>query len=534
VARAIAFGPAVIAVLLSLTTIAAAVHWGAFVAGGSDSNCYLTEARLFRSGSPVAPVPPDVEATWTNALLSLAPTGFTPSAVKRGALAPICPPGLGFLMGGASLAAGDRGARALVPISGALLVWSAFLLGARLSAPWIGSAAAALTLSMPILLFQLFQPMSDVPAAACLLVSLACLVNRTVARTLTSGFAAGLAILIRPNLAPAVIPLALLAWSPAGSESFPRRRLRTLTVFVAGSLPAIAAALCLNQLVYGSPFRSGYGSAAQLFTWAHVGPNVARYPAWLIEICSPWIVLGLLSPLLVRETPGRADRVPSRRALCWTIVAVSGVLLAIYLPYSVFDDWTYLRFFLPAVAMLVAAAAAATWSLLRWLHPIVGGIATAIVFSIVTAWSIQTARQHGVFAVWQSEARFVDVASWIDRHTPPGSVVITIWHSGSVRYYAGRTTLLWDVIEPAEFDLVVRKIEARHPVFLLLETWEQSRFTQRFAGATPFAALDWQPRAQFGRDIALYDLAARERFHRGEPIPADRVFTTAERAAFRR
>jgi hypothetical protein len=517
-----------------LTTIAAAVHWGAFVAGGSDSNCYLTEARLFRSGSPLAPLTPDVETTWANALLSLAPTGFMPSAVKPGALAPICPPGLGFLMGGASFAAGDRGAQAVVPISGALLMWSAFLLGARLAAPWIGVAAAALTLSMPIFLFQLFQPMSDVPAAACLLISLACLINRTVARTLTSGLAAGLAILIRPNLAPAVIPLALLAWSPTVCESFPGNRLRTLMLFTAGSIPAIAAALYLNAVVYGSPFRSGYGSAAQLFTWSHVGANVARYPAWLIELCSPWIVLGLLLPFLTRETSSRIDGMPSRRALCWTIVGIIGVQLAIYLPYSVFDDWTYLRFFLPAVVMLVAAAAAATWSILRWLNSIIRGIAVAAVFSIVCAWSIQTARQHGVFTIWQSEARFIDVASWIDRNTPPGSIVITIWHSGSVRYYAGRTTLLWDAIEPAEFDAVVRKIEARHPVFLLLETWEQSRFMQRFAGATSFAALDWQPRAQFGRDIALYDLAARERFHRGEPTPADRVFTTAERAAFRR
>jgi hypothetical protein len=184
--------------------------------------------------------------------------------------------------------------------------------------------------------------------------------------------------------------------------------------------------------------------------------------------------------------------------------------------------------------MLVAAAAAATWSILWWLRSIIRPIAVAAVFSIVIAWSVQAAREHGVFTVWQSEARFVDVASWIERNTPPGSVVITIWHSGSVRYYAGRTTLLWDAIEPAEFDGVVEKIEARHPVFLLLETWEQPRFTQRFAGATPFAALDWQPRAQFGRDIALYDMAARERFHRGQPTQADRVFTTAERAAFRR
>jgi hypothetical protein len=216
-------------------------------------------------------------------------------------------------------------------------------------------------------------------------------------------------------------------------------------------------------------------------------------------------------------------------------VSIVALLLAIYLPYSVFQDWTYVRFLLPGVVMLTAASSAATYQLLRRLtHPIRIAI-TVTALSLVFAWSVRTAQQHGVFTVWQSEARFVDAARWVERNTPPGSVVMTIWHSGSVRYHGKRTSLVWDAIEPVEFDAVVAALESQQrPVYLLLESWERAGFAQRFRGATRFAELDWPPRAQIGRDIALYDLDARDAFHRGQATPTERVFTTAERAAFRR
>jgi hypothetical protein len=534
IARAIAHGPALVAGTLAVATTAAAIHWGSFVAGGSDSNCYLTTARMIRSGTLLAPVRYGFASSWSNAALSLAPTGFAPSAVTPGALAPICPPGLGLVMAGASLLAGNRAAYAVIPICGALVVWCAFVLGSRLSVPWIGVAAAALTLATPIVLFQVFQPMSDVPATACLVISLACLTKGAARWTGAAGVAAGLAILIRPNLAPACLPLAALAWT-ATSDSSVSARLQSLVWFAAGCVPGIMTTLIVNALVYGSPFRSGYGDATRLFAVAHILPNLVRYPAWLIELGSPWILTGLLAPVLLGIDPPRQSSSPSRSAVAWTIVAILAALLVIYLPYSVFDDWTYLRFFLPASVMLTAAAAAAICAGLRRL-PLPLHIATAIVvFCLVVVWSIRSAKEHGVFTVWQSEQRFVDVARWIDRNTPANSVVVTIWHSGSIRYYAGRPSILWDAIEPAEFNTIVQTLEAQHrPVYLLLESWERSAFAQRFRGTTASSELDWPPRAQFGRDIALYDVGAREQFHRGEPTPTERVFTTAERAAFRR
>jgi hypothetical protein len=438
-------------------------------------------------------------------------------------------------MAGISLIAGDPGAFVVVPLSGGLLVWCAFLLGSRLGTPWLGCATAAATLAMPVLLFQLFQPMSDVPATAFWLLAVVCLIRRSGARDFAAGLAAGIATLIRPNLAPMLVPVSALASAPSQADAGLRSRLGSVTRFLAGATPGIAVMLTLNSVVYGAPLRSGYGDPSQLFASSHVLTNLGRYSTWLLEMRSPWLLIGLIAPLVVRDDEEAVPEHRSRRALLLTIVAVAVTLLMVYLPYSVFDDWTYLRFLLPALVMLIAAAGAVAFALLRRLPIALSAATVALIASAVIVVSIRAARDHDVFSVWQSEARFVDAATWIERNTPPDSVILTIWHSGSVRYHAHRAAIVWDAIEPGEFDLMVRELEAHHrPAYLLLESWEVPHFTGRFQGATEFARLDWQPRAQIGRDIALYDLAARGQFHRGQPTESERVFTTAERTAFRR
>ena len=79
-----------------------------------------------------------------------------------------------------------------------------------------------------------------------------------------------------------------------------------------------------------------------------------------------------------------------------------------------------------------------------------------------------------------------------------------IWHSGSVRYYAHRTSILWDAIEPAEFDAVVEELESdRHPVYLLLESWEEDLFRTRFATSSRVGNIDWQPVIEYYGPISV-------------------------------
>ena len=70
-------------------------------------------------------------------------------------------------------------------------------------------------------------------------------------------------MLIRPNLAPlAIVPLFLA-----------RNRIAfSIPVAIAGLFLAL-----LQSLWYGSPLRSGYGSAEELFALANIAANASRY-----------------------------------------------------------------------------------------------------------------------------------------------------------------------------------------------------------------------------------------------------------------
>ena len=89
-------------------------------------------------------------------------------------------------------------------------------------------------------------------------------------------------------------------------------------------------------------WRTGYGSTEALFARAHVYANLLRYPRWVLETETPFVLLALGAPFVLRRDPARAR-------LAWVSLAATALLLATYLAYTVFDDWWYIRFLLPAI-----------------------------------------------------------------------------------------------------------------------------------------------------------------------------------------
>ena len=120
-------------------------------------------------------VPLDPSFTWPDVEATLTPLAYRPGPTP-GLIAPTYPPGLP-LHDGSRSRGGTSWFTWLLPLLGVLTVWLTFPLGAALGEP-IAGALAALWLSLSTtFLFQLFQPMSDVPAAACWL-SAWCLATR--------------------------------------------------------------------------------------------------------------------------------------------------------------------------------------------------------------------------------------------------------------------------------------------------------------------------------------------------------------------
>src|SRR5688500_14415928 len=135
-----AVGTLAVAAICAAAAVIAA-RFGSFVAGGSDSYCYVHQAERWASGRLLVPEPLALAAPWPGAPLTFAPAGHRPSPTIPGAIIPICPSGLSILMALFLAVGGPTGMFLVIPLCGAALVAGTYLLGRRLSTG-VGLAAA--------------------------------------------------------------------------------------------------------------------------------------------------------------------------------------------------------------------------------------------------------------------------------------------------------------------------------------------------------------------------------------------------------
>lgn len=515
---------------LALLVVAATIRFNTFAAGGSDSYCYVEQAERWAAGTMTTPIAAGESFPWKNVPLSLAPTGFIPSRIHERAIAPICPAGLSLAMA-APLVAGLPRASVfyVVPLCAGVAVWSVFLVGRRLASDWTALLGAGLAATTPIFVFQAIQPMSDVPAAALWGLALAC-AGRSRRASFLAGLTAGAAVLVRPNLAPlaGIIGVFLLAGGAHSGAGRPAWRDRWLDAmaFGVGVVPGVLVVAQVNRVLYGSPLSTGYGALDVLFSWTHVGENLARYPAWAMTTMSPFIVVAAAAPFVVRA-----------RGVAWMLFAFAAGVVAVYLPYVPFDNWTYLRFLLPGLLPAFALAMAVVEGIWargadatagnrrggeaglesRGMRPVFRRVAVPAVVAVVWvgihAWR---ADALDVLGVVRDERRFVVTGRFSGDALPADALVFTIWQSGSVRYYGNRLTVVWDALEPAELDPAIDALAAQgRDAVLVLDTFEREMFRARFAGASQYADLDWPPLARIGQSVTAWRFTDRARYQSG-------------------
>ena len=199
------------------------------------------------------------------------------------------------------------------------------------------------------------------------------------------------------------------------------------------------------------------------------------------------------------------------------------VNLALYVPYVVFDDWSYLRFLLPTIPLLlILVVAVVDGALRRFRVPGVAWITAAavIVLSVVF---VREARERPTFVLEQLESRFERAGVFVGKRLPANALVITSAESGSVRFYAGRKTLLWDGLDPAWLDRALVYVRSRgYEPYLLFERREEPDFRQRFAGSA-LGRLDWPPMAEVALQVRIYRPEDRDRYFQGTPPPTEFV-----------
>lgn len=190
---------AVVAAAIGIAAAAVGGIWGTHVAGGPDSYCYLNQAEMFARGAVRELQPIAARAPWPDRAAPFVPIGHVPSPGPEGAIVPMCAAGYPLLMAAARTIGGRPAMFWIVPLMGGLAVWLTFLLGRRIAGALAGLFAALLLATSPAFLYQIVQPMTDVPAAA--LWALAVLIA-TRRSPLLAGIATGAAVLVRPNLVP--------------------------------------------------------------------------------------------------------------------------------------------------------------------------------------------------------------------------------------------------------------------------------------------------------------------------------------------
>jgi hypothetical protein len=529
---------AVIAPIVVAAAIVASVTFGLrhglFVAAAADAYGYVSQADLWARASPIVRQPFARDMTWPNAAETLAPLGYRPyrPAPHGTDIVPLYAPGLPMVMAIFKRLGGPQAVFLVVPLLGGLAIWATYLMGRRLAGPLVGASAAILLASSPPFLFEIVSPTSDVPATAWWALALGLLMVEGRAAAFGAGLATGLAILTRPNIvALAAVPGALLVWQalrstfrhhsvPPTPPALPARvqpssPTHRMLLFAAGSIPACLAVALINWRLYGSPLASGYAPFAVLFNWSHVWPNLARYPRWLLETETPFVLLALIAPFVLQPVPAARLDQPAPRTIAAVWLCFIATVFLSYLFYLPFDEWWYLRFLLPAYPPMLVLSSVALVRLLTPLTrvaPDAKGFAAAAVVALVARHGVDYAVDRGAPSLWRAEQRYLTVGEYVASTLPDRAVLICMQHSGGARYYSGRITVRYDLMRPTDLDLVLAELRrlGYYP-YLVLDDWEEPKFRDRFKGQSALSALDWTPVAQLhSNQVRIYDPADRQ------------------------
>ena len=136
---------------------------------------------------------------------------------------------------------------------------------------------------------------------------------------------------------------------------------------------------------------------------------------------------------------------PARSVAAWL---ADGLILAtclVYFIYTPFDEWSYLRFLLPAIALMLVLACAVTVRLLDFAPAVSAG---PPIVAVVTDRPRRLLCAHGQrSACVQSEIleqRYRSAGLVVRDRLPANAVVLAVWDSGAVRFHGRKDALTWE------------------------------------------------------------------------------------------
>jgi hypothetical protein len=265
--------------------------------------------------------------------------------------------------------------------------------------------------------------------------------------------------------------------------------------------------------------QSGYGTIGRLFGLSVVPTNVSQYARWLMETQTPFPLLAFAAPFVL-DRPRTLD--------AWFAVALVAATLVIYFLYKPFDDWSYLRFLLPAITLMLVLASAVVVEVARritehrssaFVREVAGSAAVIVLTIGLAVFGVRTANARFAFTMHALEQRYRSAGRVVRDRLPSNAVVLSVWDSGAVRFHGRREALVWEGLDPAWLDRSLRWLEEHgYKPYVLVESWEEPIFRARFGDHSETGKLDWPPRYEVDRVVRIYDPQDRATYHRGDRV----------------
>ena len=463
------------------------------VAGGLDSYGYVSAAEMIASGHLSEPQPLASLLPFPDPLKAATPLGHVP-AIEGFSSVPRFPIGLPIMM--ALFSVLHSTGPFFVPLVMAYVtVALAYPMGRRSSDRLTGLFAAALIAVDPVFVVSAVHPMSDVPAACWLVAAVGAVDtddrHRSRLWNMTAGICAGMAMLTRPVLVPAILAFLLIQVFRTGS--------RSAWVAAATTSVFLLLQIWLNATLYGTMTMSGYGSASHMFelSFSRMAANLANFGKWLIYSRSTLFWLAWPGALVVLRHDRRA----------WELSAIAAAAAAPYLFYLVFDNWDSARFLLPTIVLVLILCARALSQFLSR-RTLAEAWRPAVLFTIAFAcgfFSQQFLQREGIGRSRLEEAKYALVGEWFRRNTSERAVVLSSLHSGAIRMYGRRPTIRWDEIPGDALDATIERLMASdYEPYLALDTpSEPPIYEDRFGGQSANA----EPIARV-RVVSIYKFAS--------------------------
>jgi hypothetical protein len=427
------------------------------IAGDSDSYGYVSEAvrlsqgHFFESEHVFAPfgLPENSALTF--------PLGYTPHGTTG--TVPTYPFGYPLLMAVMIRLFGVGAAYWVSAILAAGTVTATYAAGRAQLGRFGGALAAGLCVILPNFLWDAIIPMSDVPATFFAAVGLAAILwpRQRAGNDLVLGAATGFATWVRPNLILLTIPIVLyLAW---------RREWMRAAGFGLGFLPFVGIEIVVNQRLYGSPVVTGYGTLPFASSLPDVAARALRFVERLNDQQAGVGLVLVYTGLIV----GKLNK--EHRTL---LFGFGAVLLAFFAFYAIDDAWWYGRFLLPglpAIAVLEASVVVRAIENGRFRFLRIGLILVGLFWF---GWSsIGFSLTHDVFTRADGELRYIRAANLGRVLIEQPALVLSMQHSGTLRYYAGIPTARYDNGSPTDLVATVQQVTQRGgTVYLVGDTGE--------------------------------------------------------------